>query len=179
VVRHRLCRLSDEKLSRLCVKRVDFQKQTLRVDTGATKDGEGREVAFQHEASFEVVGRLCRWENREDKLINRDDGSAVVDFRKSWANVCAAAGVHGLLFHDLRRSAARNMRNAGMAELEIMRSGGCKNERDVSSHSIVSTGDIDAGMRKYAEHQAAERARVNEVKEHREKQFGQKLAELR
>jgi hypothetical protein len=163
VVRHWLCGLSDEKVSRLCVKHVDFQKQTLRVHTGATKDGKGREVAFQHEAFFEVVGRLCRW-NREDKLINRDDGSAVVD-SDELSKRLYGCWLSRLLFHDLRRTAARNMRNAGMAELEIIRSGGWKNERDVSSYSIVSTGDIDAGMRKYAEHQAAERAKVKEVKD--------------
>ena len=43
------------------------------------------------------------------------------DFRMSWNLACQAAGVPGLLFHDLRRTAVRNLRQAGVAESVIMR----------------------------------------------------------
>jgi hypothetical protein len=37
------------------------------------------------------------------------EGSPIKDFRESWDQACEAVGLPGLLFHDLRRTAARNM----------------------------------------------------------------------
>ncbi len=41
------------------------------------------------------------------------DGRPIGDFRKAWATACAEAKLPGLLFHDFRPSAARNMDRTG------------------------------------------------------------------
>jgi integrase len=55
----------------------------------------------------------------DEDVFTREHGKPVGDFRGAWTNAtnaCAAAKVHGLLFHDLRRTSARNLRRTGVAE---------------------------------------------------------------
>jgi integrase len=47
-------------------------------------------------------------------VFHRDGEQPVGDFRKAWATACQAAGVPDKLFHDLRRTAARNLERAGV-----------------------------------------------------------------
>ena len=52
----------------------------------------------------------------------------VKDFRGAWESVTNAAGVPGLLVHDLRRTGARNLRRAGVDRDTVMRIGGWKTD---------------------------------------------------
>ena len=70
------------------------------------------------------------------------------DFRETWANACKAAEVPGLLFHDLRRTAARNLRRAGIAEGVIMKIGGWRTRSVFERYAIVSQTDIAEALRK-------------------------------
>jgi hypothetical protein len=45
------------------------------------------------------------------------DGRPIGDFRKAWATACATAGMPGLPFHDLRRSAVRNLDPNGVSQV--------------------------------------------------------------
>jgi hypothetical protein len=48
-------------------------------------------------------------------VLNRN-GRPLGAFRKAWSAACAAAGLDGRLFHDMRRSADRNIVRAGVPE---------------------------------------------------------------
>jgi integrase len=48
-------------------------------------------------------------------LIFHHSGNPIVDIRKAWKTACKKAGVPGLLFHDLRRSAVKNLDEAGVS----------------------------------------------------------------
>lgn len=77
-----------------------------------------------------------------------DQGKQIGTFQKAWASACERAGVPGLLFHDLRRSAAMNMDRAGVPRRVIMQITGHKTEAMFLRYRIVSDRDLkDAAIR--------------------------------
>ncbi len=70
----------------------------------------------------------------------------IKDFRMSWNLACQSAGVPGLLFHDLRRTAVRNLRRAGVAESVIMKITGHRTRGVFERYNITDQSDtLQAG----------------------------------
>jgi integrase len=65
-----------------------------------------------------------------------------------------------LLFHDLRRTAARNLRRAGVPETVIMKIGGWRTRSVFERYAIVSRTDIADAMLKL---QRSEKANDKEI----------------
>jgi integrase len=64
------------------------------------------------------------------------------DFRKGWAEAIQKAGCAGRLPHDVRRTAVRNMANAGVAERVAMTVTGHKTRAVLDRYHIVSPGEL-------------------------------------
>jgi integrase len=87
-------------------------------------------------------------------------GKPILDFRKSWEDAVTAAGYPTLLFHDLRRTAERNMTQAGMDQARRMKISGHKTDSMSRRYNIIVADDI-----------ADEKKRMDEwFKKEREKQ---------
>jgi integrase len=87
--------------------------------------------------------KLCVFGKQPDEFVfTRSSGTPVRDFRGTWEKATEKAGVKGLLFHDLRRTAARNLRKAGFAEGVIMKIGGWRTRSVFERYAIVSQADI-------------------------------------
>jgi len=78
------------------------------------------------------------------------------DFRGSWALACARAGVPGLLFHDLRRTAVRNLRRAWVAESVIMKITGHRARAVFERYNITDQSDTQEAGRMAEEFLARE-----------------------
>jgi integrase len=157
----------------LRVRQVNLAARTIRLDVGTTKNREGREVAMTTRVEA-LLGELIASKRPDDFVFTRAHGKPVKDFRKAWRKLCARAGLgvftcracaqpvpgggkckecgaarpayRGLIVHDLRRSAAKALRAAGVPESVIMAAGGWKTPAMFRRYAIVSSADQRAAV---------------------------------
>jgi integrase len=136
-----------QELLGLRVRQVNVLTGLIRLDVGTTKNGEGREVTMTRTIR-ELVRQAVAGKNPDDHLLTRGDGAPVRDFRKGWKKLCQNAGLDGLHIHDFRRSAARELRKAGVPESTIMDIGGWKTREMFKRYAITDSKDIAAAIAK-------------------------------
>jgi len=122
----------------------------IRLEPGTTKNREGREVLMTDKVC-RLLSALVHGKSADDYVFTRGNGNPVRDFRLTWKNACAHAGVPELLFHDLRRTGARNLRRAGVAEGIIMKIGGWLTRSVFERYAIVSRSDMNDAILKLQE----------------------------
>jgi integrase len=131
---------------------VDLVDMKIRLyDT--KKHAEGRWLPIYGEmvdvvkAQLEATARDypdCPW-------LSHREGDRIVEMRPAWPDACVAVGLGRLLFHDLRRSAVRNMVRAGIPEKVAMKISGHKTRAIFDRYNIVDNRDIEDAGKKLAE----------------------------
>jgi integrase len=142
------------ELMRIEWQEVDLRAKRITLPVGTTKNKEGR--------TLPIYGEMLEWlrmarEVRDAQHPNCDavfarNGKAMKDFRKAWAAACKRAGQDGLLFHDLRRTAVRNMVRAGIPEKVAMQISGHKTRSVFDRYNIVSDRDLSDAAAKMERH---------------------------
>ena len=138
---------------------VDFHGEVIRLESGETKNKSARYVPMPKDGEL----HHALWTQRELRdtkfpgckhlfFYFRFERSAIAgnpvrDFRASWATSCKKIGLNRpgeakALFHDLRRTGARNLVRAGVAEVVAMRIGGWKTRSVFDRYNIVHEDDI-------------------------------------
>ena len=136
------------ELLKLRVNQIDIEHWTIRLHPGTTKNKEGREVKMTR-LVHDLLALCIEGKEPDDYVFTRPDGKRVKDFRGTWDNARVAAGCPNLLFHDLRRTAARNHRRLGTAEGVIMKIGGWKTRSVFERYAIVFNPDVDEAVERY------------------------------
>lgn len=86
------------------------------------------------------------------ELIFHHDGHPIQykSFDRQWKAALTEAGIvagrHGRVFHDLRRTAVRNMRRAGVAQDVIMKIAGMKTDAIFRRYNIVDDRDVEEAL---------------------------------
>jgi integrase len=126
---------------------VDWDGEIIRVNAGQTKSGDAR--AFPFGLAGELKDLLkAQWEIRNGLLVFHRRGRPIKSFRSAWKLACKRVGLDGRLVHDLRRTAARDYRRAGVSEGEIMQLCGWKTRAMFDRYNIIDEADRAAAVAK-------------------------------
>jgi integrase len=114
-----------------------------------SKNHEGRVLPLSADLHAIIARRAAERHDLVPLVFHRH-GQPVRDFRKAWATACTKAGCPGRLFHDLRRTAVRNMVRAGGPEKVAMAISGHQTRSIFDRYNIVNERDIHDGLTKVA-----------------------------
>ncbi|MGH7923341.1 MAG: tyrosine-type recombinase/integrase [Candidatus Binatus sp.] len=160
---------------------VDERAGVVKLDLGSTKSGAGRVLPFaDYPQVVEVIerrrvvakrlaaaaaispwvfcfaeplqvrGRTYRAAGAPLFRPDRDRGLPTI-LRAEWSAACRAAGLPGLMFHDLRRSAARNFERAGIPRSVARRLGGWS-DKIYSRYAIGAESELSGAVGKVADY---------------------------
>lgn len=124
---------------------VDFEGGLITLEKFETKTGDPRTVPILDGDMRDLLteAKTQRDENwPESPWVFNRQGERIIDFRWSWDEACERAGVPDLNFHDLRRTAVRNMRRAGIPQVIRMKISGHKTDSMERRYNIVDAEDL-------------------------------------
>jgi integrase len=119
----------------------------VRIGEADTKGGDSRTFPIADAPELREL-LLARWKVRDGLRVFHRHGKQIGDFRKRWEKACASAGLTGRLVHDLRRTAARDFRRAGVSEGEIMKLCGWKTRDMFDRYNIIDAADLTRAVRR-------------------------------
>ena len=135
------------EVSKLTWKAFDRETSTLILPGKSTKNGQPRKLSLEG-IYREMIARRLSARRLDCPLIFHRQGQPMGAFRKAWANACKKAGVSGLLFHDLRRTAVLNMIRAGIDKTVAKKISGHRTDAVFERYNITSDEDIREAMQK-------------------------------
>jgi integrase len=154
-------------------RQIDVKAGIIRLEPGTTKNDDGRSFPFR---ALPALAALLERQRETTTVTEREtgriipwvfhrEGKPIRDFRGAWARACITAGLFDVspdgakhptrLFHDLRRTAVRNLERAGVSRSVAMKLTGHKTESVYRRYAIVSEGDLAQGVAKLAALQEA------------------------
>jgi integrase len=127
--------------------RVDIKQGILRLEPGETKNDEARTLYMTPELWSEMKA-LHSKRRLGCPFVFHHDGEPIRRFEKGWRAACKKAGLKGKIFHDFRRTAARNMVRSGISERVVMTITGHKTRIIFDRYNIVSDQDLKEAAKK-------------------------------
>src|SRR5690606_1881546 len=145
---------------------VDLAAGEVRLWSGESKTEEPRVFPFAQSAALDAL--LHRQQSLAEELertrgvvvpwVFHRAGRRIKSCRGAWEEACKRVGLEGRLMHDLRRSAVRNLVNAGVPEKTAMLLTGHKTREVFDRYNIVSPTETAGAVAKLSAYlEASER----------------------
>lgn len=150
-----------EEVAGLTWGRVDLQERTVSLEARQTKNKEARHMYMEDEL---VSIMFEQWGSKDNgcPYVFHREGQRIKDFRGAWNDACREAGVgygykankkytakweekgltEGPIYHDLRRTAVRQMDQAGVSRKVAMMRTGHKTESVYNRYNIGTDADL-------------------------------------
>jgi integrase len=143
---------------------VDLISRTVHLEAGTTKNDQPRTIAMTGEL-FKILRsrkkiRDLHFPECEHVFFNK--GKKICKFERAWKSAANRAGIPGKLFHDLRRTAIRNMVRAGVPERVAMAISGHKTRSVFDRYNIVAERDLHEAAHRLETHLGRLRTRVRD-----------------
>lgn len=129
----------------------DLEGDTLRLRAKRAKNREARDIPIVGDRLLAIIER-----RRMARNVTAENGSVTVsfhraggpirEFRKSWSTACRLAGIDGRLFHDFRRTAARNLLKVGVTRETAKAITGHKTDSRFNRYTFPSAEDVRKAM---------------------------------
>ena len=139
-------------------RQVDLVHGVVRLEPGTTKNRDARVFPFDvlpelraileeqravTDAVERATGQIIPW-------VFHRKGRPIRSYQQSWKVACEAAGCPGLVPHDFRRTAVRNMSQAGLPDTISMKLTGHKTRSVFDRYNVTSEADLRSAVARLA-----------------------------
>jgi len=140
---------------------LDFDRNLIRVENNRRQRNKSKRVRFvpMNSRARQLLLELCKASGSEYVFPNRKTGGHLKDVKTAFNNACEDAGIEDFVFHDLRRTGATRLGDAGANAFHIAAILG---HEDVNTSQIYTVA-TDSGLRRAMESLAVQKATDAEV----------------
>lgn len=132
---------------------VDFENGWLTLDAEQSKTGQPRSFPLTPELRALLQAQD---DGKSEYVFHTKTGAAIGNYYGAWKRACRKAGHEGIIFHDLRRSAARNLIKSGEAQVTAMKLMGHRTVSMFQRYSIIDDEMLKSAGERLAKFHAEE-----------------------